>query len=258
MKLKSKVAIVTGAGQGIGKAIALELAKEGAKVVVSDINQEHIDEAVKEIKKLGSDAIGIKADVSNSSEVGNMVKKTLEQFKTIDILVNNAGIYPFKPLTEITEDDWDKVLDVNLKGIFYCTKAVIQKMINQKSGNIINIASIDGAVVGGVIGFMGLVHYASSKGGVLGFTRAAAAELAQYGVRVNAIAPGAIETPTTKTLIEKAPGAKEAMDKFIQFVPLKRMGKPEDIAKVAAFLASDDSSYITGQLIVVDGGYTLH
>ena len=247
MKLKNKVAIVTGAGQGIGKAIALELAKEGAKVVVSDINQEHMDEVVKEIKKLGSDAIGIKADVSNSSEIGNMAKKTLEQFKTIDILVSNAGIYPFKPLTEMTEEEWDKVLDINLKGCFNCTRAVAPIMIKQKSGKIVNITSIAGSV----IGYSNLAHYCASKGGILGFTRATALELAPYKINVNAIAPGAIRTPGTEVIGE------EALKQLEQMVPLKRIGESEDIAKAAVFLASEDSSYITGQIIVVDGGWTV-
>jgi len=255
--LKNKVAIVTGSGQGIGKAIALELAKEGAKIVVSDINQESIDSTVEEIKKLGVDVMGVKTDVSNSADVEKMVKETIDKFKTIDILVNNAGIYPFKPFTDLTEEDWDKVLNINLKGIFNCTKNVTKKMMSQKSGSIVNISSIDGAVVGGVVGFTGVVHYAASKGGVLGFTRSAALELSHYGIRVNAVAPGAIETPTVKGVMEKIPGAKEAMDKVIQMIPMKRLGKPEDIAKTVAFLASDDSCYITGQLIVADGGYTL-
>lgn len=231
MKLKNKVAIVTGSGQGIGKGIALELAKEGAKVVISDINQENIDKTVKEIKSLGSEALGVKTDVSNYKEVNQMAKTVIEKFGKIDVLVNNAGIYPFKSFTEITEEDWDRVLDINLKGTFNCTKAVIPEMSKNKNGNIVNIASIDGAVVGGVVGFMGLIHYSSSKAGVLGFTRSAAVEFAQSGIRVNAIAPGVIETPTVQVLIEKIPGAKEAMDKVIQAVPLKEAGQTRRYSK---------------------------
>lgn len=247
MKLKNKVAIVTGAGQGIGKEIALEIAREGAVVVVSDINQKHIDATVKEIKRLGSDAIGVKADVSNSAEVEKLVKDVLGQFKTIDILVNNAGIYPFVPLTEMKEEQWDKVLDVNLKGCFNCTRAVAPAMIKQKSGKIVNITSIAGAVVG----YTNLAHYCASKGGILGFTRATALELAPHKINVNAIAPGAISTPGTEVMGE------DALKQFEQAIPLKRIGEPKDIAKAAAFLASEDSNYITGQMIVVDGGWTV-
>jgi 3-oxoacyl-[acyl-carrier protein] reductase len=247
MKLENKVAIVTGSGQGIGKGIVSELAKEGAKVVVSDINQENIDKTVNEINSFG-EAIGVKADVSNSEEVSQLVNVTVKKFGRVDILVNNAGIYPFKLLTEMEEEDWDKVLNVNLKGVFNCTKAVLPEMSKQKSGNIVNIASIAGAV----IGYPNLVHYSASKGGVLGFTRSAAIDLAQYKIRVNAIAPGGVETPGTEGTMDN-----ETSKQFIQMIPLKRMGQPIDIAKAVVFLASDDSSYITGQMIIVDGGLTL-
>jgi 3-oxoacyl-[acyl-carrier protein] reductase len=247
LKLENKVAIVTGSGQGIGKGIAIELAKEGAKVIVSDINQENIDNTVDEIESLGSEAVGVRADVSDFSDVSQLVKESVKKFGKVDILVNNAGIYPFKPLSEMEEKDWDNVLNVNLKGIFNCTKAVLPEMAKQKGGSIINIASIAGAVVG----FSNLVHYSASKGGVLGFTRSAALELAQHKIRVNAIAPGAIETPGAKIADE------EVAKQFVQAVPLKRMGQPIDIGKAVVFLASEDSSYITGQMIVVDGGFTL-
>lgn len=247
LKLENKVAIVTGSGQGIGKGIALELAKEGAKVIVSDINQDNIDKTVDEIESLGLEAFGVRADVSNFSDVNQLVKKSIKKFGKVDILVSNAGIYPFKPLSEMEEKDWDNVLNVNLKGIFNCTKAVLPEMIKQNGGSIINIASIAGAVVG----FSNLAHYSASKGGVLGFTRSAALELAQHKIRVNAIAPGAIETPGAKIADE------EVAKQFVQAVPLKRMGQPIDIGKAVVFLASEDSSYVTGQMIVVDGGFTL-
>jgi 3-oxoacyl-[acyl-carrier protein] reductase len=246
MKLKNKIAIVTGASQGIGKGIALALAKEGAKVVVVDITNK-IDDVVNEIKGLNSDALGLIADVSNYNDTEKMGKEVINHFGRIDILVNNAGIYPFKPLAEMTEQEWDKVIGVNLKGVFNCTKSVLQKMIDQKSGNIVNIDSIAGAVVG----FSGLVHYSASKGGVLGFTRSAALELSQYGIRVNAIAPGGILTPGTGA------GSKDAMKQMEQSNPLKRIGMPEDIANLVVFLASEESANITGQLIVSDGGYTV-
>lgn len=246
MKLKGKVAIVTGAAQGIGRGIALALAKEGAKVVVSDVSDK-IADVVREIESLGSEALAAKANVADSKETEGMAKAAIKKFGRIDILVNNAGIYPFKPLVEMKEEDWDRVIGVNLKGVFNCTKAVLPKMIEQKSGNIINISSIAGAVVG----YPNLVHYSASKGGMLGFTRAAALELAQYRIRVNAIAPGLIETPGTKVVGE------EALKQITQTIPLKRIGQPGDIANLVVFLASDDSSYITGQLIIADGGFTI-
>lgn len=241
MKLKNKVAIVTGAAQGIGRGIALALAKEGANVVVSDIKG--VYDVVREIETMGVKALGIKADVSKKEEVEKMVEKVLDRFGRIDILVNNAGIFPFVNLTEMKEDDWDKVLDINLKGIFNCTKAVLDEMIKQKSGNIINISSI-----AAMVGFKGLTHYCASKAGVIGFTKATALELSQYGIRMNAIAPGGIETPGTKGMVD---------DNFINSLPIKRVGTPKDIANTVIFLASEDSDYITGQCIVVDGGYTL-
>jgi len=246
MKLKGKVAIVTGAAQGIGRGIALALAIEGTKVVVSDISDK-IADVVREIKSLGFEALAVRANVAESKETEEMAKAAIKKFGRIDILVNNAGIYPFKPLVEMKEEDWDRVIGVNLKGVFNCTKAVLSKMIEQKSGNIINISSIAGTVVG----YPNLVHYSASKGGMLGFTRSAAIELAQYGIRVNAIAPGAVETPGTKV------AGEEALKQVEQTIPQKRMGQPRDIANLVVFLASEDSSYITGQLIIADGGLTI-
>ncbi len=247
MRLDGKVAIVTGASQGIGRGIALALAREGAKVVVSDIIDK-ITDVSKEIEDLGSEALAVKANVVSSRDTEEMAKAAIDKFGRIDILVNNAGIYPFKSLVEMREEDFDKVIGVNLKGVFNSTKAVLPKMIEQKSGNIVNIASIAGAVVG----YLNLAHYSASKGGVLGFTRATALELAQYGIRVNAIAPGAIETPGIKKVMEE-----KALKQFEQTTPQRRIGKPEDIANLVVFLASDESSYITGQLITADGGLTI-
>jgi 3-oxoacyl-[acyl-carrier protein] reductase len=246
MKLKDKVAIVTGAGQGIGREIALTFAREGAKVVVSDIT-EKIHEVVREIEALGSQALAVKCDVSKLSDAENMVNETIKKFGKVDILVNNAGIFPFKAFTEMTEADWDKVLNVNLKGTFNCTKAVVPHMIKQKYGKIINISSIAGTVVG----FQQLTHYCASKAGIVGFTKALALELAPYGINVNAIAPGPIETPGTQVL------GKETYEQMKKAIPIGRWGKPSEIANVALFLASEDSSLITGQCIVADGGYTL-
>jgi 3-oxoacyl-[acyl-carrier protein] reductase len=245
-ELKDKVAIVTGAGQGIGKAISLTLAKKGAKVVVADISEKRF-EAVRTIEETGSQAFAVKCDVSNRRDVENAVKETLSKFGHVDILVNNAGMYPFKPFAEMTEEDWDKVLNVNLKSVFYFSRSVLPTKIKQGHGRIVNIASIAGFVVG----FSGLAHYSASKAGIVGFTRSLALEVAQQGITVNAVAPGPIETPGTKTL---DPNLYEQTRKAL---PVGRWGQPEDIAELVAFLAGDQSSFITGQCIVADGGYTL-
>jgi 3-oxoacyl-[acyl-carrier protein] reductase len=246
LKLQDKIAIVTGAAQGIGRGIALQLAAEGAKVNVSDVTDK-APEVVKEIQDRGQEAFATKADVVNASQVQEMFKATVDRYGRVDILVNNAGIYPFKPFAEMEEADWDLVINVNLKGIFNCTKAALGVM-QGKGGSIVNLSSIAGSV----IGYANLVHYSASKAGVLGFTRAAAIELAAHKIRINAIAPGAIETPTAS--IEMT---EELKQQTLQMIPLQRMGQPEDIAKLVAFLASDDASYITGQLIIIDGGLTL-
>jgi 3-oxoacyl-[acyl-carrier protein] reductase len=243
LELTGKVALVTGAAQGIGKAIALLLARNGADLAVSDINLEKAQETAKEIQTIGRKASAVKVDVANLEDVERTVQVVLEQFHRIDILVNNAGIARDKLVLRMTEEDWDAVLDVNLKGVFNCTKAVIRHMLKQKSGKIVNIASVVGEM-----GNAGQANYSASKAGVIGFTKTVAREFAQRGINVNAIAPGYIETPMTDALPEKV---KEELKRMI---PLERLGRPEDVAEAVLFLVSQSSNYITGQVLNVNGG----
>lgn len=239
MTPNNKTAIVTGAGQGIGKGIALTLAQEGYNVVVSDINLENANLVATEINGLA-----VKCDVSLKMDVDNLITATIEKYGTIDVLVNNAGIYPFKPFLELSESDWDKVIDINLKGTFFTNQAVANKMT--AGGKIVNISSI-----AAFVGFEGLTHYCATKGGINAFVRALALELAPKKINVNVVAPGAIETPGAQMPNE------ELKNQTIAGIPWKRMGQPTDIANAVVFLASDKSDYITGQTIIVDGGYTL-
>jgi 3-oxoacyl-[acyl-carrier protein] reductase len=243
LKLEGKVALVTGAAQGIGKAVALLLARNGANIVVSDINLEKAEDTAKEIKSIGPDAIAVKVDVVNLSDVERMVAAILEKFGKIDILVNNAGISRDKLILRMTEEDWDAVLNVNLKGTFNCTKAVVRHMAKQRSGKIVSVASVIGET-----GNVGQVNYSASKAGVIGLTKSIAREFAQRGINVNAIAPGYIETPMTEVLPEKV---KEELRRLI---PLERFGKPEDVAEAILFLVSEESNYITGHVLNVNGG----
>ena len=233
----------------MGKADALAFARNGAKVVVADISQEECELVVDEIKKMGGDGLAVKCDVTNEKEIEEMVKKTVEKFGKVDILVNNAGICEFKPFLEMTEDEWKKTLDINLKGYFLCAKATAKEMVKQKSGAIVNIASIVMGQMGK--GMAGLAHYSASKGGIAALTKTLAVELAPYNIRVNAIAPGAIDTP----MAASATTDPKMLEATLNMIPLHRMGKPEEIANTVLFLSSNASSYITGSIIVVDGGW---
>jgi 3-oxoacyl-[acyl-carrier protein] reductase len=243
LKLAGRVALVTGAAQGIGKAVALLLARNGADIAVSDINLEKAEETAYKIKSIGRKALAIKGDVANWNDVERMVELILEKFAKVDILVNNAGITRDKLILRMTEEDWDAVLNVNLKGTFHCTKAVVRHMAKQRSGKIVNIASVVGEM-----GNAGQANYSASKAGVIGLTKTIAREFAQRGININAIAPGYIETPMTEALPEKA---KEELKRLI---PMERLGKPEDVAEAVLFLVSEESSYITGQVLNVNGG----
>jgi len=248
MKLDKKTAIVTGARRGIGHAIALALAKEGANIVVSDISQEDCQKVITEIEGLGRRGLAVKCDVTSKAEVDGMMEKTVVEFGKLDILVNNAGIINFKPFLELTEKEWDNTLNVNLKGQFLCAQAAAKEMSKNKWGRIINIASISSGGCG--IAFPLIAHYTASKGGVMALTEALALELTPYGINVNAICPGAIDTDMAK-------GSKESgqLEQILLRIPKGRMGQPEDIANLAVFLASEESDYITGAAIVIDGGW---
>ncbi len=249
MDLKNKVAIVTGAKQGMGRTHALALAKAGAKVVVADISLEDCEAVVTEIKYAKGEAMAIKCDVSNKDEVDEMVAKTVAELGKVDILVNNAGICQFKPFLELTEEEWDRTININLKGYFLCAQACSKEMVKQKAGAIVNIASIAMGQIG--VGFATLAHYCASKGGIVAMTEAMALELAPFNIRVNAVAPGAIDTPMASSTTQDP----KVLEGTLSRIPLHRMGKPEEVSNLVLFLASDASSYITGSTVVIDGGW---
>lgn len=247
--LKNKVAIVTGARRGMGRTHALALAKAGAKVVVADISLEDCEKVVEEIKKQKGEALAIKCDVSKKAEIEEMIQKTISKFGRIDILVNNAGICQFKPFLDLTEEEWDKTININLKGYFLCAQACAREMAKQKSGAIVNIASIAMGQVG--VGFPALVHYGASKGGIVAMTEAMALELAPLNIRANAIAPGAIDTPMAASTSQDP----KVLEGTLSRIPLHRIGKPQEVSNAVLFLVSDESSYMTGSTVVVDGGW---
>ncbi|MDR0137333.1 beta-ketoacyl-ACP reductase [Bacillus sp. HMSC76G11] len=245
--VEGKVALVTGASRGIGRAIALELAQNGANVAVNYAGSEaKANEVVDEIKALGREAFAVQADVSDSEAVAAMVKATVEQFGRLDILVNNAGITKDNLLMRMKDSEWDDVININLKGVFLTTKAVTRQMMKQRQGRIINIASIVG-----VSGNPGQANYVAAKAGVIGLTKTAAKELSSRNITVNAIAPGFITTDMTDKLTE------EVKTEMLKQIPLARFGEPSDISNAVTFLASDKSSYITGQTIHIDGGMVM-
>jgi 3-oxoacyl-[acyl-carrier protein] reductase len=247
MNLEGKAALVTGASRGIGREIALELARQGANVAVNFAGSEaKANEVVDEIKALGRDAFTVKCNVANPDEVSEMVKAAIDRFGRLDIVVNNAGITRDNLLMRMKEQEWDDVINTNLKGVFLVTKAVTRQMMKQRVGRIINIASIVG-----VSGNPGQANYVAAKAGVIGLTKTTAKELASRNITVNAIAPGFITTDMTDTLPE------DVKAEMLKQIPLARLGEPKDIAKMTAFLASDDASYITGQTLHIDGGMVM-
>jgi len=246
-KLQGKVAIVTGASRGIGRDIALLFAKEGAKLTVTARNEENLKSLADEIRQAGGEeALCFPLDVKDSAKVEEMTDKTLDKFGRVDILVNNAGVTRDGLLLRMSDEDWDEVLDTNLKGTFLCLKAVAKPMMRQRAGRIINMASVIG-----LIGNAGQANYAASKAGIIALTRSAAKELGSRNILVNAIAPGFIDTEMTQAL------SNDIKKMVLKSIPVGVFGKPIDVAKVALFLAGDESSFITGQVITVDGGMVM-
>lgn len=243
MRLKDKVCIVTGSGSGIGQATAIKFALEGAKVAVCDVNETAAADTVKEIQEKGGEAKNYKVDITDKESIQNMVDDLMKQYGRIDVLVNNAGIIMDAQLKKMTDDQFDKVINVNLRGTYLCSKAVVNIFIEQQKGVILNASSIVG-----LYGNFGQTNYAASKFGVIGFTRTWAKELGKYNVRVNAVCPGFIATSILAPMPEKV--IKSMEDK----VPMKRLGKPEEIANTYAFLASDEASYVNGAVVEVSGG----
>jgi 3-oxoacyl-[acyl-carrier protein] reductase len=246
MRLQGKVAIITGSARGIGKATAVKFVQEGAKVVIADIVPDQVNETVEEIKSMGYEAVGVKVDVSNKDDIDNMIKTAVDNFGKIDCLINNAGITADNTLLKMTEEEWDRVININLKGVFNCGQAAAKFMADQGYGVILNASSVVG-----IYGNFGQTNYAAAKWGVIGMTKSWAKELGKKGIRVNAVAPGFILTPMTEKMPEKV------LDMMKDKAPLKSLGLPEDIANAYAFLASDEARFITGTVLSVDGGLVL-
>lgn len=256
--LRGKTAIVTGAALGIGQAIARRLAEAGATVVIADVNIEAAQATAAAIVERGGQALALRADASSAADAQSTVRQAAERFGHLDILVNNAGIFPFTPVLELTEAQWDRVLDLNLKGAFFFAQAAARQMVAQgtgRGGAIVNVASVDGLHPTGY-----LAHYDASKAGLIMVTKSLAKELGPHGIRVNAIAPGGIQTPGVAAAAASVPqqeaGGEQATDAMTH-IPLGRIGQPDEIATVALFLASPAASYMTGSVVVADGGYLL-
>jgi 3-oxoacyl-[acyl-carrier protein] reductase len=249
MKLSGKIALVTGANSGIGKAVALYLAEEGADIIVNYVvNPAEAQEVVKEVQAFGRRAIAVEADVSSSMAVKGMFEKTVTEFSKLDILVNNAGIGNFASAVDMKDDVWNKMLGVHLYGTMNCTREALKIMLKNKSGKIINIASICG-----ITGCLGAAHYSAAKGGIMGYTHAVAREVISQGINVNAIAPGYIETP----MLSGAGITDEILKQLLTQIPIGRLGKPREIASLVAYLASDDANFMVGQVISPNGGQVI-
>lgn len=245
MRLEGKVAVITGGGQGLGRAYAIEFAKQGADIVINDVNAENADSVAKEVEALGRKAITVILSVETREGAQQIIDTAIEKLGKVDILVNNAGITRTAMLHKMTEEEWDQVIKVNLTGVYNCLRAVAPHMIERKYGKIINVTS-----AAGIRGTIGQISYGAAKSGVIGITKSSAKELARHGINVNAVAPGVIETAMTEVIRTK----EKFRDKYTAEIPLSRFGQPEEVAKVAAFLASDDAAYMTGQILSVDGG----
>lgn len=247
MEFKGKVALITGSARGLGKAIAEKLASLGAAVVISDVLTEQTEETVREFREKGYEAFAVRADVTGADDVKNMIDAIITKYERLDIVVNNAGITKDTLMVRMSEEFWDKVINVNLKGAFLVTQAAGRVMMKQRYGRIINISSVVG-----LMGNVGQANYSASKAGLIGLTKSSARELAPRGITVNALAPGFIETDMTKSLTDAV------RESYMQGIPLKRFGQPQDVASAVAFLASDEASYITGHVLSVDGGLLMY
>jgi NAD(P)-dependent dehydrogenase (short-subunit alcohol dehydrogenase family) len=250
--LDGKAAIVTGAGSGIGRAIVTLFAEEGARVAVVDVSESDGKETVELLRKRGGDAIFIQGDISNSAIVKRIVETTVKKYERVDILCNNAGVESMGSILEITEENWDKVMSINLKGVFLCSKHSVPKMIEKGGGVIINIASVLG-----LIGSKDEAAYCASKGGIISLTRAMALDFAPHNIRVNCICPGSVLTPTFKRVMTSLGDYETAFQRNLDKIPLKRIAEPAEIAYAALYLASEKASYITGSVLVIDGGWSI-